>query len=90
MIADTRQEYEGLDTLSSHLQKTKAMYHDIHQYFLNQWFNSQWIPTIMHWTLPAGRLRDNLSTNNFAESAFRTLDGTFHSVWLPNDFTASI
>src|SRR5205807_2499214 len=79
IIAEIRQMYGSSDTFSSHLQKAKATYQDIRQYFLNQWFNSQWMPTIMDWGLPAGRLRDGLSTNNFVESAFRTLDGAFLS-----------
>jgi len=79
MITDTRREYSGSDTLRSHLRKARATYQDIRQYFLDQWFNSQWKPTFMDWGLPAGRLRDGLSTNNFVESAFRTLDGAFLS-----------
>jgi hypothetical protein len=33
----------------------------------------------MDWGLPAGRLRNCLSTNNFVKSAFRTLDSAFLS-----------
>src|SRR5438874_2265532 len=37
------------------------------------------MPTIMASCLPARRLRDVLSMNNFVKSAFRTLDGAFLS-----------
>jgi len=47
MITDTRREYSGSDTLRSHLRKARATYQDIRQYFLDQWFNSQWKPTFM-------------------------------------------
>ena len=46
----------------------------INEYFRINWFDSDWYPMFMDYSMPAGHSRYNANTNNIVEAAFKTFD----------------
>jgi hypothetical protein len=59
------------------LESLQDSFASVKSYFQKQWFTPAWLETIMDFGLPEGVTRDGKNTNNFVESAFKTVTSKF-------------